>query len=209
MLLPLVVCGCLLGGCSSISGSAVTRDSIVSLPSGLNLLQNPGFHGKGPVGWAVSVPRGVRMNVEEQDGRGVLTITRRKPGVTGALLVTQRPAVLPDTNPGASYILRTQIRAKAVRRPLRTEIKFEYQGGGYAFFSATPTGTALSPAGSTAAVSGSTHGWITVRAEATAALPLVDVEIFIIDSLPTPKLSGAVSIKDPVLLVAPHTRSPG
>jgi hypothetical protein len=187
-----------LSGCAAGSSTRVTAQSIVALRSHFNLIQNPGFADLGHA-WRVYAPSAVVTTVTKEGDQRVLTITNGVAPVTGAVLVFQQPALLPALTPGSTYVLRMQIRAAHLSRAVRTELKLNYAGGGYAFFAASRVGSA----DGSQTVSGTTPGWITVEARATAALPLNSVQVYAVDSSPTPGFSGSISLANPQLFVAP------
>jgi hypothetical protein len=199
----LVLLACAVAGCSSTSGSSVTRDSIVTLPYGYNLLQNPHFRVHPRATWTVRVPARSDLVVSDVRDLHVLTISHRPPGASGPLFIEQRPLLLPQTSVGTTYVLRVRLRARKLSRPVKTEIRLTYSGGGYAFFAAAP----LSPPGASGDIRGTTDGWVSVEARATAALPIASIEVLLLDSLPRPRFSGSISVADPSLFVARGSRS--
>ncbi len=186
--------GAAIAGCDAASSTGVANESIVALPSNVNLLRNPGFVRQRDKTWYVHLPAGVSASLIGP-GRRTLTISAGKPGSAGAIFMVQATRFLPDARAGAVYLLRVRLRASGLTRPVKTELRLDYAGGAYGFFTATPA----RPVAAGAAISGTTAGWITMQVRARAALPLTAVQAFLVDSLAQPVFSGSISIADPQL----------
>jgi hypothetical protein len=186
------------GGCEATSNSAVTSQSIVVVPAGPNLILDGRFNQALSGPWEFTLPAGAQERRGAVAGQDALIIAQPAPGGQGPLVLQQATDVLPDYRIGATYVLRALVRTVAVTRPIETELKLDYAGGGYGFFGSTASTPA--PSGRLGRyVSGTTDGWLTVEVRATAQLPLTSIDAFVIDAPDGAAFAGTISVKNVTL----------
>lgn len=179
----------LVSGCAAPSSTRVTTQSIVNVPAGTNLIADATFR-QGTAGpWHVTVPAGSNTSVEAIAGTHFLNIAKPPPVGSGPLTVEQSTDVLPSRAAGSEYDLRVQIRMVDVSEAISTQIRLNYQSGGYAFFTGRPVG-----GGGAGPLRGTTNGWVTVRVRARAELPLDSIEAFALDTGTPSAFSGTIWI---------------
>jgi hypothetical protein len=109
-------------------------------------------------------------------------------------VLEQDAVALPVYASGSRYLLTFRARTVRLNRPLQTELKLNFAGGGYSFYRGRATGQSPNASG-TGIPSGTSAGWIKMVVRATARFPLQSISVFVIDSGLAP-LSGTVWIDD-------------
>jgi hypothetical protein len=186
-----------MGGCSAQSNQRVTSMSVISLPPGANLVGDGGFEQSGLGPWTLRLPHEIAAAIDPEvsfSGRRSLRITARAPRLASPLVLEQDAVALPIYATGSRFVLTFRSRTVRLSRPLQTELKLNYAGGGYRFYRGRATGQAPNTWG-TGIPPGTSTGWTTTVVSATARFPLESITVFVVDSGLAP-LSGTVWIDD-------------
>lgn len=197
MIMAILVAAAMIGGCSARSNQRVTSISVISVPPGANLVRNGGFERSGLGPWTLRLAPGIAAAIDPQvkfSGRHSLRITARTSRIATPLVLGQDAAALPTYATGSRYVLKFRSRTVGLNRPLQTELKLNYAGGGYSFYRGRATSQAPNASG-TGIPSGTSPEWTTMAVRATARFPLESITVFVIDSGLAP-LSGTVWIDD-------------
>jgi hypothetical protein len=197
---PLLVCAILLAaastvGCSAGSNQRVTSMSIIALRPGANLVGDGGFEQSGLGAWTLRVGPRVAATIDRRirfSGEGSLRFTASAQRAPTSIVLSQQVADLPDSGVGSRYVLRVRARTVGVSRPLETELKLNFAGGGYRFFRGLST-DGLPKRRRIGIPSGTSPGWIKIVVAAKARFPLQSIEAFVLDSGPG-RLTGTVWI---------------
>lgn len=94
--------------------------------------------------------------------------------------------------------MSASVKTSGVHTPLTTELRLNYRGGSYEFFA----GGVVRSGQYVGAIPGTTTGWSTVQARATASKPLVSIEVFPLTSDRPVHFSGTADIRDVTLRYA-------
>jgi hypothetical protein len=182
-----------LEACNTNSAQRVTSMSIAPRPRGSNLLSDGGFEQPGTGAWVVNSVRGVSLDSDRAIRAGGVQSLRLRAihaVVPASIAIEQNVSALPQTHAGARYVLHLQVRTAHLNRRVHTELKLNYAGGGYAFFSGRPI------TGKRAGIPrGTSARWRTVIVHATARYPLESIDAFVLDTGPG-KLNGSVWLDD-------------
>lgn len=177
-----------LSGCGTEANEAVTSQSIVTVPSSLNLLAGGGFEQGDLDDWSLYRVDGVSLAIDNATrwrGERSLRVSARAARVKTSVTVRQPAILLPSTRVGSQYSLTLRAKTRALSRRIPVEMKLSYRDESYDFCVGERGGAPLG------IPRGTTNEWIELEIQAIARKPLDAVEVFLLDSGPG-RLSGSV-----------------